>query len=123
MQDLWCPECGEQEYGLFDGYWVRDRLLEQVYFECRLNVDGTWSVEVRDYDKSYFDQFNEEPVYSDIKEILEDSPDLLFCPVCMDTIFVSEEEYEEVDDPFIEPIAEVNMLSGDDVIRRLLTEE
>lgn len=52
-----CDNCGEIEYGLYDGYGVAERLLEGVKFEVKIKK-GKFQDEivakVQEQDKSYF---------------------------------------------------------------------
>lgn len=48
-----CEDCGEIEYGLYDGYGVAERLLEGVKFKVTIK-NNKINVNVQDSDKSYF---------------------------------------------------------------------
>lgn len=84
MQSWQCPDCGEQEYVLFDGYPIGDRMLEGVMFEVRKNDDGTLDVRISPDCADYFSQLNEAKWLREIKEALESGnfDDELSCPRC-----------------------------------------
>lgn len=79
-----CEKCGDLEFAYIDGYDVAERLLEGVMFEIRF-VGKKANVKVREYDKDYFEQFNEPKWLQAIKELAEEE-DNLICPKCQDHI-------------------------------------
>ena len=44
----------------FDGYSIADRLLEGLMFQISVQEDGTLKASVKEKDKSYFSDFNQE---------------------------------------------------------------
>jgi len=78
-----CPNCGQIDKALVDGYGIGDRLLEDVWFE--IVIDGKkLKVKVDDDAKDYFDQFDSKLWYDIVeKEVRNGHAE---CPNCHEEI-------------------------------------
>jgi len=85
VRKIYCPnEKKFVPYGLFNGYGIGDRLLEDVYFRVSFDANNNTEVVISPDAKDYFDQFNSDYWYNAIKKEIDDHGDILTCPYCED---------------------------------------
>jgi len=75
-----CPDCGNVDHLVFDGYPVGDRMLEGVMFEIRKSDNGL-QIKVEDDAKEYFESLNEKMWLDQIRECVE-GDGVANCPKC-----------------------------------------
>jgi len=75
-----CDTCGDLEFALVDGYNVRDRMLEDVWFRIKETETG-FIAESLPQDGRYLSDFNMTKILKEIAEYASEQ-DLLTCPKC-----------------------------------------
>jgi hypothetical protein len=85
MREIYCPTDKKViPYGLFDGYSVGDRLLEGVLFRVSFDAEDKTHVIIDTAHADYFEQFNAEMWYKEVREHIDADGDILECPNCHD---------------------------------------
>ena len=85
-----CEKCGRIEMALLNGYYVGDRLLEGVLFECQQNDDGTFNIQITEDSKEYFSQFNQQMWLTRMVEYAQNI-DFFICPTCGNDVVPEDE--------------------------------
>ena len=112
-KELKCDNCGVIPYVLINGYLVAERLLEDVIFEVSIDPRKKYyQAKVRDDQKEYFSNFNEEKWLKVIEDYAEDL-DIAQCPKCKDDVAMTDADLVE---PV--PIKQVPMGNISDVLKK-----
>jgi len=100
-----CDTCGELTHVLVDGYTIRDRVFEGVWFMVYFgNGKATHVTPLTKEDAEYLDDFNTKKIYKEVMEFANNS-DILICPTCR----------EDIDGPIIGTATIVKLAPATDI--------
>lgn len=76
-----CDQCGPVNHVIFDGYFVAERLLENIPFRITRYTDGSYVAETPENSRSYMLGLNEAHWMSQVAE-KSTTWDIFECPKC-----------------------------------------